>query len=354
MNPAARTALGALLALVLVLAALLALVMIGYARRRGLLDAPGQRRLHRLPTPRGGGAGVVAALLVGLPLLPAAGVAVPARWLLTWWPALLLTALLGARDDHGGLGIAPRLLGHLLAAGLVTAGLWPLLVAAWGPVLALAMLPLLVLAIAWSVNLHNFMDGSDGLLAMQVLVVALGMALLAARAHAGVPETLALLLAAAVAGFLPFNLPLPRARIFLGDVGSATLGLMVAALALAGAARAAWTLPAALLLVSAFAVDATATLLSRMLRGRRWWQPHREHLYQWLARAGRTHALPLLVYASWNVLLALPLALLAQRRPALGWWMASALYMLAGALWWLGKRACRRAPRRRRNRHAPA
>ena len=201
-----------LLLLVLLVSALLVAVMIGYARRRGLLDHPGQRRLHRQPTPRGGGAGIVLALLVGLPLLAlTTGVAVPAHGLLLWWLALLLTALLGARDDHGGLGIAPRLTGHLLAGALLAASLWPWLAAALGWPLVAVAAGLLVLATAWSINLHNFMDGSDGLLAAQALLVALGLALLAGSAHAVALRATALLLAAAVAGFAPFNLPLPRA-----------------------------------------------------------------------------------------------------------------------------------------------
>ena len=176
-----------LLLLVLLVSASLVAVMIGYARRRGLLDHPGQRRLHRQPTPRGGGAGIVLALLVGLPLLAlTTGVAVPAHGLLLWWLALLLIALLGARDDHGGLGIAPRLSGHLLAGALLAASLWPWLATALAWPLAAAATGLLVLATAWSINLHNFMDGSDGLLAAQALLVALGLALLAGLAHAAV------------------------------------------------------------------------------------------------------------------------------------------------------------------------
>ena len=342
-----------LLLLVLLVSAFLVAVMIGYARRRGLLDHPGQRRLHRQPTPRGGGAGIVLALLVGLPLLAlTTGVAVPAHGLLLWWLALLLTALLGARDDHGGLGIAPRLTGHLLAGALLAASLWPWLAAALGWPLVAVAAGLLVLATAWSINLHNFMDGSDGLLAAQALLVALGLALLAGSAHAVALRATALLLAAAVAGFAPFNLPLPRARVFMGDVGSGALGFMLAALALTGVVQGVWPLPAALLLCSAFIADASVTLLWRMLRGRRWWRPHREHLYQWLARAHRSHRLPLLTYLLWNLLLALPLAVLAARDATLGWWLVAGLYMLAGVLWWWGKSACRAALRSNGIRHA--
>ena len=340
--------------LVALLAGVLVFAMMLYAQRRGLLDHPGQRRLHRLPTPRGGGAGAVLALALGLLLLQLLpGAALPWRWTGMWLPALLLTALVGALDDHRGLGIGPRLAAHLAAGALLALSLWPQLSPALQPPLALLLAAALVLATAWSINLHNFMDGSDGLLAMQVFTLALVFAWMAARSDQLPLLALALLLAAALAGFLPFNLPLPRAHVFMGDVGSGAFGFMLAALAFAGVARGAWSLPAALLLVSAFAVDAGATLLSRMLRGRRWWRPHREHFYQWLARTRHSHAQALLAYLGWNLLLAIPLALWAQRDAALGWWLVIGLYMLAGAAWWQGKRACRRAPRRHGNRHAP-
>ena len=337
-------ALIALLLATLLLSALLVAVTIAYARHRGLLDRPGQRRLHRVPTPRGGGAGLIAAFVLAVLVAAWLGLPRPPAALTLWLPAVLLTALLGARDDHGGLGILPRLGGHLLAAALLLAGLWPGLQALGMP-LSLLLAPLAVLALAWSLNLHNFMDGSDGLLGMQALLMALAMAALAG-ADAGV-RVWALLLAAAVAGFLPFNLPLPRARVFMGDVGSGTLGLLLAGLALAGVLARAWPLPVPLLLASAFVADAGFTLAWRMLRGRRWWRPHREHLYQWLARSGGGHARPLLGYLGWNLLLALPAACLAQTRPALGWWLLAAVYMLAGALWWQGKRACWRRLRSR-------
>lgn len=351
-----------LVPLVLAVAALTALLvwqLIGYARRRGLVDLPGQRRLHRMPTPRGGGVGIVVALVAGLIAMQLAYSALlPWRWLSCWLSAILLTALVGAIDDHRSLGILPRIGAHLGAGLLLLLALWPELHLPGERVIQLLLAAALVLATAWSINLHNFMDGSDGLLSLQVLVVALGFAVMAGRAAHTELAGAALLLAATQAGFLPFNLPWPRARIFMGDAGSGTLGFMIAALALSGMAVGAWSLPAALLLVSAFVADASATLLARLLRGRRWWHPHREHLYQWLARSSGSHRQPLLAYLAWNLLLALPLAFVAQGSARLGWWLVAGLYMLAGGVWWQGKRACRDAMRHRPdlrgNRHAPA
>ncbi len=341
------------LAAAMLCSAAIAAWMVRHAHRRGLLDHPGRRRLHRIPTPRGGGIGFVLALLAGLPLLPRLGVPMPVRWLAAWWIAVLIVALLGARDDRRGLGVAPRLAGHLLAGCFLAASVWPQIHATLAAPWSEGAAALIVLATAWSINLHNFMDGSDGLLGMHALLVGLGLAILGWQAQMPSLWGPALLVSASVAGFLPLNLPLPRARIFMGDVGSGVLGCVVAALSLAGVASHAWPVPSVLLLVSGFLVDASATLLWRMAHGRRWWRPHREHLYQWLARTRRGHGWPLAAYAAWDVLVALPLAWLAQRHGGLGWWLVAMVYMLAGAFWWQGKRACRRVLRRQRIRHAP-
>src|SRR5690606_26858709 len=119
---------------------------------------------------------------------------------------------------------------------------------------------------------------------------------------------LALALVVAVLGFLPFNFP--RARCFLGDVGSGALGIAVAALLIVAVARRAldpWT---ALLLPIAFLTDAGLTLASRILLGRRWYTAHREHLYQWLVRRGRSHAGVSGLYAGFNLVVVLPAWLL--------------------------------------------
>jgi UDP-N-acetylmuramyl pentapeptide phosphotransferase/UDP-N-acetylglucosamine-1-phosphate transferase len=130
------------------------------------------------------------------------------------------------------------------------------------------------------VNVWNFMDGIDGLAGSQALVASAAYALFAGS---GPVAWLGVALAAACAGFLPFNLP--RARIFLGDVGSGTLGYLLAtlvALSLPVAGRPA--APLLLLPLLVFGVDASLTLARRWLRGERWWEPHVQHAYQVQAR----------------------------------------------------------------------
>lgn len=312
-----------------------------YARRRGMLDRPGQRRSHNVPTPRGGGIGIVLACLVCLP-----GVWFDAR---SPWPplveagllaALLLVALVGWWDDHRSLSILPRFGTQLLAVLLFGLALGATGMAGW-------WLPLLLLAGAWSINLHNFMDGIDGLLAQQAMFAATGLALLAWGAE---QEALALAtasLAAASLGFWCLNRS--PARIFMGDVGSGSVGLLIFAFT-----AMLWRINAdllwpALILSSAFVTDASLTLMTRYAHRRRWYSAHREHLYQWLVRRGLTHAKGAAIYMTWNLLFAAPLAWLACSHPRLGLPITIGTYLVAMALWVLLKRHClrRRSPKGR-------
>jgi len=128
-------------------------------------------------------------------------------------------------------------------------------------------------------NVWNFMDGINGLAASQALLAAVGLAWMAGGAWG----LLALALAASCAGFLPFNFP--RARIFMGDVGSGAIGFALGALCAVAGARVGEKFALVLLPVSVFLVDSSLTLLRRLLRGERWWTPHTQHAYQAWSRA---------------------------------------------------------------------
>lgn len=329
--------LAALALLTLLLALALVWLAMAYARRRALLDLPGQRRSHRVPTPRGGGIGIV--LAGGSASLVLAGGFDDAR-VVPAFAALVLVAGVGWIDDHRSLPAALRFLVHCSAA-LLLVGAWRGGLAAPGLPAAL-LLPTAFLGIVWSINLHNFMDGIDGLLASQALFVLATFAALAFARDAPFVAQLFLSWFAATLGFLPFNAP--RARIFMGDVGSSVLGLVIAAgvLALAVLPRAA-TL-AALAAASTFVVDATCTLLSRIRAGRRWYSAHREHLYQWLVRTGCSHARVVALYMGWNVLIVLPAVVLIHQlemdHADVAMLALCMLYGLGILAWVLGKRRC--------------
>lgn len=305
-----------------------------YAHRRGMLDQPGQRRSHSMPTPRGGGIGVVLAMLI---CLPGALWSLPAHWplsvVVSLVGALLLVALAGWWDDHRPLPVLPRLGAQLLAVLCFSITLTATGLSWW-------WMPLLLGAGAWSINLHNFMDGIDGLLAQQAIFVASGLAWIAWVAAQPALAIAAGSLAAACVGFWFYNRP--PAQIFMGDVGSGSIGLLIFA-----CTAMLWRLDHALLwpaliLSSAFVVDASLTLLTRMVRGRRWHTAHREHLYQWLVRSDATHAQADLAYLAWNLLIAAPLTWLACSH--LQWALPTTIivYLIAAAAWLTLKRRCLR------------
>ena len=260
-----------------------------YALRRNLMDAPGERRSHTVPTPRGAGIAIVLAMLVALAALIAR---LPQELVLLAGTTigLVLVAAIGWLDDHRPLSPWSRLAVHALAAGWLAAGFW--LSGSAGATALMVFVAALVLVNAW-----NFMDGIDAIAAGQAVVVVAALVLLAPHP---LPVFLGLAFVAATLGFLPFNLP--RARAFLGDVGSGSLGYLVAlfaGLATREAPVAAWSLVA--LPLAPFLVDTGLTLVTRMLRGERWWEPHVTHAYQCAARRFG-HGQVAIAYAVWAAL----------------------------------------------------
>lgn len=306
---------------------------IAYARRRGMLDQPGFRRSHTIPTPRGGGIGLVlASLLLMAVTLPFGRAAWDVWTVAAACTGGALVATVGWIDDHRGLGVIPRLLAQLLAGALLMSALSHATGLAW------YWVPVGVLVAAWSINLHNFMDGIDALLGLQLVFVGLSLAWLALVLGQAALGYAALALAAAAAGFLVFNWP--PARIFMGDVGSGCGGFLIFALAAMLCARVPLALWPALILCSGFAIDAGLTLAWRMWRGKRWYSPHREHLYQWLARSGYGHMQTGFIYMAWNLLLTVPLAVLAVRVPVAAPWVCVMVYGIGACAWWQGRRIC--------------
>lgn len=315
----------------------LALVAVArrYALRQGLLDVPGPRSSHAGETPRGGGAAVVLSAALALGLAPGLGLApsLSAAAL----AGLGLVALVGFVDDHRDLPAGARLLAHLLAGVLIVLGegglpalLWP----ADQPVLGAAGSVLAVLGVAWFINLHNFMDGIDGIAATQCVTVLAGAAVILLAQDQPVPADM-LAMGGACAGFLVWNWP--PARIFLGDAGSGFIGGYLAALGLALSHGTFWNPWAWLILSGVFVVDATFTLVRRLLRGEPVYRPHRSHAYQILARRAGRHWPVTAGTAALNLLWLAPLAWLATVHPAAGvWLLALAWGPLVGLAVWAG------------------
>jgi UDP-N-acetylmuramyl pentapeptide phosphotransferase/UDP-N-acetylglucosamine-1-phosphate transferase len=273
------------------------------SRRSGiLLDQPNQRSLHHEPTPRIGGIGMWFAI------------AVTATWSASNVPGaiavpVLLVASVSLLDDWRAQPIALRLAVQFLSALVALSALYP---GSW-------LIALLAVAVVWSANLFNFMDGADGLAAGMALVGFATLGWLACEAHHDIGP-IALIIASAAGGVLLLNFP--PARVFLGDAGSIPLGFVAALISLWGARDDLWPIWLPVLVFLPFVLDATFTLGHRVWRGERFWLAHREHLYQRLVLSGWTHK-RLFVVAMPIILSCSVLALLILRMPQS--WKASAL-----------------------------
>ena len=300
-----------------VLAWLLAALLRRYALVRSLMDIPNARSSHSLPTPRGGGVAIVIAFLLGLGVAFFAGLGIPAELFYALLGAGLGIALLGFLDDHGHIAARWRLLGHFVAAAWALywlGGLPPL--ALFGGLLQLSWIGHVLAAfyLVWLLNLYNFMDGIDGIASVEAICVCLGGAILYALLETSSLTDLPLLmLAAAVLGFLIWNFP--PARIFMGDAGSGFLGIVLGVLSL----QAAWISPVLLwgwlILLGVFIVDATLTLLRRLLRGEKVYEAHRSHAYQYASRQFGKHLPVTLAVMAINLFWLLPVAVVVT----LGW-----------------------------------
>lgn len=255
----------------LVLAGFLVRGLLSAPLRSFAVDRPNERSLHVDPVPRTGGVGLLVAALVVW------GFSVSAET----FPLLLLAVLLAAislADDVVALSAGTRLAAHVLIAAAVVVVT---------PAAPAWLIPLVVLTTVWMTNLYNFMDGSDGL-AGGMAVFGFGTYAVAAQVSGAQEIAIAsAALAGAAGGFLIWNFP--KARIFMGDVGSVPLGFLAAALGYAGWLGGAWPFYFPALAFLPFIADATVTLIRRALRGEKLSSPHREHYYQRLNRMGLGH-----------------------------------------------------------------
>jgi len=241
---------------------------------RYALARPNARSSHTAPTPQGAGTAVIATTILissGF-LLSFPGAFAATAPLLA---ATLFIAAVGAIDDITPLSVAPRFLAQTAAVAVT---LWALP----ETVRIAPFLPfwveraILLVGTLWFINLVNFMDGLDWMTVAETVPVTAALVALGLSEAISWPSTIVIAgLAGACLGFAPFNRPV--ARVFLGDVGSLPIGLLLAWCLIELAAQS-WA--AALLLPLYYLMDATLTLLRRLLNREAVWQAHRSHFYQ--------------------------------------------------------------------------
>lgn len=245
--------------------------------QRYALARPNARSSHKIPTPQGGGLAVIIATIAAVAWsVLFSGLATSSGGLFPLLAAIVLLAIVGAYDDLQTIPVLPRLLMQAAAVGIVLAAL-PTEFHLFPALPVWAERTLLLIAGLWFVNLVNFMDGLDWMTVAEVVPVMGALVLFGLSGHLSMgPTMVALALGGAMIGFAPFNKPV--AKLFLGDVGSLPIGLLVGwcLLQLADDGH----LLAALLLPLYYLADATLTLLRRLTKGEAIWVAHRSHFYQ--------------------------------------------------------------------------
>ncbi len=292
-----------------------------YALSRNVLDIPNQRSSHTIPTPRGGGLAIVLAFMFAVLSIKLTQHIDDRAFGLCG--STLLVAIIGFCDDHAHVPARWRFLTHLVTALLIVwlLGGFPLLLVP-SPMdwvlksffvdLSWLGYPLAAVLLVWFLNLFNFMDGTDGIAASESLFMSLALAGYCYYLDQSLLN-LSTGLAGASLGFLIWNWP--KAKIFMGDVGSGFLGLLLGVLILLAAQQAAVMFYCGLILFGIFIVDATYTLLVRMLSGQKWYDAHCSHTYQ---RAAKRYGHLTILLSCWliNLFWLLPLSYWVFLRPS--------------------------------------
>jgi len=264
--------------LALVLSLLFSLLLLSSYSPLKILDTPNDRSLHEAPTPRTGGLAIILAIFIGWAVQSwLYGFPEPLEWIVA---AALLVAAVSFVDDLQELSPLIRMIVHAIAAVVLIAGGLVMFDGWFGILFTLV-------AITWMLNLYNFMDGMDGFAGGMTLF---GFGFLSCAGWLQGMNGYAiysLLISVAALGFLCVNFP--PAKMFMGDLGSATLGLLAAAFSLWGIQIGLFTWWFPLLVFSPFVVDATVTLIRRGLNRERIWEAHCSHYYQRLVQMGWGH-----------------------------------------------------------------
>lgn len=297
---------------------LLTLIFTGYMRhyalKKNIIDNPNERSSHSIPTPRGGGVAVVCSYLLGLSLL------IYTQQLTLYIGLTLMLsgftiALLGFLDDHGHINALLRLSIHFLVAiaVVISLGGFADIQVFNGFELGFIANIIAVLFLVWLLNLYNFMDGINGIASVEAITTTVSMAIIYVLLNTSLNSNILWLLTACVFGFLLWNFP--KAKIFMGDACSGFLGLILGILALIALKENIALFCGWIICLGVFIVDATYTLIRRVLSGYKMYDAHRSHSYQILSRKFSSHTPVTLMVAVVNLLWLFPIAYLTVKLP---------------------------------------
>ncbi len=324
---------GFLLLAVFAVAYALVWLVYRYSEKHSVLDLPNERSSHTEPTATGGGLAIAVCVVFGGLGLWRAGL-LQDELVLALLPALVMITITGWLDDHRHIRSLYRGFIYFFAAIWVTwviGGIDPLNLGGHVVTTGVSGLLLAVLGTVWLTNLYNFMDGIDGLAAIEAITASAAVGVLLLYTNHSGEALLCLVLAGSAAAYLVWNWP--PARIFMGDVGSCPLGFFFAVLAIWCHAAGGPSVYVWLILLGVFIADATYTLILRLLQGQKWYSAHRSHAYQKLVQMGYTHKQVTTAVLALNIVLLWPAAWFAFSHANQAVYLATGVYLLLGAIW---------------------
>jgi len=285
-----------------------------YALKKNIIDNPNERSSHTIPTPRGGGVSIVITFLLVL-----VGLMISHQLQLTTGLILVAAglgvAVLGFLDDHGHINSMLRLAIHfLIAIGAVSflGGFSDVTLFNGSLHLGGVANIIAILFLVWLLNLYNFMDGINGIASVEAITTLLSLAFIYLSLDTQLSSELLFIFAASVFGFVLWNFP--KARIFMGDAGSGFLGLILGILALISLKTDPALFCAWLICLGVFIVDATFTLIRRVINGHKMYDAHRSHAYQYASRKYNSHTTVTIGVLLINLFWLLPIAYLASQK----------------------------------------
>lgn len=287
---------------VAVLSFILTYIIRLYALKFKIIDIPNKRSSHTIPTPRGGGLAIVICWYIGITILFAVG-QIAANLYYALMSGLIL-AIISLIDDVISLKPTVRLSAQMISAILAIFLLkenLAVIISGWTISTQFILVPLFVIAIIWFINLYNFLDGIDGYASVEAISVAIIIYLFTGN-------LICILLIACVSGFLFWNWP--KARIFMGDVGSTQLGFILIVLGIYFNNEGQFNLILWIIITSPYWFDATLTLYRRWRNKEKLSQAHKKHIYQRIVQSGFSHLQTDMALIILNVLLAFVILLI--------------------------------------------
>ncbi len=307
-----------------------------YSIKNNVIDIPNHRSSHERPTPRGGGVVISLSIIVGIINAFYMGL-IPYSIFISLLVSVLIISIAGWLDDHKDLAFYWRMLFYSIAciwSMLWTGSLDAIKVGTY----SLQLSPFIgtvitFLGLIWLTNLYNFMDGSDGIAAIQAICAGIfAGSILFVEGQTGL-AMVCFFVASSSLGFLYWNWS--PAKIFMGDIGSCVLGFVFGALAVISDLLGVLSVYIWCILLSVFICDATFTLFKRMFQGEKWYKAHREHAYQKLIQMGMSHRLLAIVFLIFNLCVIWPIAFIGYVLPEFSVYLSTGIVILIFLLWTL-------------------